>query len=378
MAITFECSDCGKSLKVKDDYAGRKIRCPNCESAVRVPDGDSDADDDDDSSSRSRSSRSSKSASSRSGSSRPEPSRRSPSRRGRSSDEDDEDETPRSSKKKKGSKKLKSDSDGGVPVWAIVTGSGVVGALAIGVIAFIAMKPGSARAEKKQVAAAAGDKAKPVPKAAQANDPNVVQAQADGNGAKFRMKWEMPQKWTHEGGIEDNLWPWARMKGQGQTIRLASNRSFNENASTMTAMGGFTEKMKTAHTVRVAKLQAENNDWVEGPLNIHKGKRGPVIWSDYEYKGMIGKGYGIRCTIVGPGMPCTLMMETGQSARDKWRPVLLKIAESVHFVSIKKNGEEGIDGFDDGLDGDRPVGGRGENADMAEDDTEMDDDPDEK
>jgi hypothetical protein len=49
-------------------------------------------------------------------------------------------------------------------------------------------------------------------------------------------------------------------------------------------------------------------------------------------------------------MPCTLRLECSQSARDKWRPTLLAIAESIHFVKIK-NGQEENDGFDFGPDG---------------------------
>ncbi len=36
MPIPVKC-DCGKSLKVKDELAGRRIRCPGCQEAVRVP-----------------------------------------------------------------------------------------------------------------------------------------------------------------------------------------------------------------------------------------------------------------------------------------------------------------------------------------------------
>ncbi len=35
--ITFLCSGCGKSLKVKDELAGRKGRCPNCQQPMTVP-----------------------------------------------------------------------------------------------------------------------------------------------------------------------------------------------------------------------------------------------------------------------------------------------------------------------------------------------------
>ena len=34
------------------------------------------------------------------------------------------------------------------------------------------------------------------------------------------------------------------------------------------------------------------------------------------------------------------MLECGQSARDKWRPTLLAIAESIHYVGMKDGKEE--------------------------------------
>ena len=36
MAISVACA-CGKQLKVKDELAGKKIRCPACQAAVVVP-----------------------------------------------------------------------------------------------------------------------------------------------------------------------------------------------------------------------------------------------------------------------------------------------------------------------------------------------------
>src|SRR4051812_43405908 len=106
MSIRFECSDCGKSLKVKDDHAGRKMRCPVCEAVNQVPVNETETDDRDERSSRSRSSsKSSRSGTNRSGSSRSEQSRRSPSRRGRTSDDDNFADLPRTPKRRKASKK---------------------------------------------------------------------------------------------------------------------------------------------------------------------------------------------------------------------------------------------------------------------------------
>ncbi|MCI0683845.1 MAG: hypothetical protein L0Y71_17200 [Gemmataceae bacterium] len=36
MAIEFRC-ECGKSLRAKDEFGGRKIRCPQCAEVVRIP-----------------------------------------------------------------------------------------------------------------------------------------------------------------------------------------------------------------------------------------------------------------------------------------------------------------------------------------------------
>jgi len=39
MSIRLTCSDCDKPLKVKDELAGKRIRCPGCQSIIRVPAG---------------------------------------------------------------------------------------------------------------------------------------------------------------------------------------------------------------------------------------------------------------------------------------------------------------------------------------------------
>ena len=44
MAIAFSCS-CGKAMKAKDAYAGRKIKCPQCDSVVTIPLTTPDEDD---------------------------------------------------------------------------------------------------------------------------------------------------------------------------------------------------------------------------------------------------------------------------------------------------------------------------------------------
>ena len=44
MPIAFTCS-CGKEMKAKEAFAGRKIKCPQCETVVRIPRLDSDEDE---------------------------------------------------------------------------------------------------------------------------------------------------------------------------------------------------------------------------------------------------------------------------------------------------------------------------------------------
>ena len=39
MAITLTCTGCGKSYQLKDELAGRKVRCPGCQSVQVVPGG---------------------------------------------------------------------------------------------------------------------------------------------------------------------------------------------------------------------------------------------------------------------------------------------------------------------------------------------------
>ena len=37
MAIEFKCSSCSKKLKAKDEFAGKKIKCPACGAPVEIP-----------------------------------------------------------------------------------------------------------------------------------------------------------------------------------------------------------------------------------------------------------------------------------------------------------------------------------------------------
>ncbi|MCA9246366.1 MAG: hypothetical protein KDA42_04595 [Planctomycetales bacterium] len=37
MSIRFQCNLCGRDLRVADEKAGRKVRCPGCQEAIRVP-----------------------------------------------------------------------------------------------------------------------------------------------------------------------------------------------------------------------------------------------------------------------------------------------------------------------------------------------------
>lgn len=47
MSITIECPDCEQSLKFKDKYAGKKVRCPECEGVVRIPELEDDEESED-------------------------------------------------------------------------------------------------------------------------------------------------------------------------------------------------------------------------------------------------------------------------------------------------------------------------------------------
>ncbi len=37
MPIPFSCSECEKQLRVKDELAGKRIKCPECAAVVLVP-----------------------------------------------------------------------------------------------------------------------------------------------------------------------------------------------------------------------------------------------------------------------------------------------------------------------------------------------------
>src|SRR5262245_40228549 len=44
MPISLKCSECGSSLKIRDDLAGRKVKCPKCTNILRVPTDEEEAD----------------------------------------------------------------------------------------------------------------------------------------------------------------------------------------------------------------------------------------------------------------------------------------------------------------------------------------------
>ena len=35
--ISFQCPACGKKLKVKDEFAGKKGKCPKCGNVINIP-----------------------------------------------------------------------------------------------------------------------------------------------------------------------------------------------------------------------------------------------------------------------------------------------------------------------------------------------------
>lgn len=47
MAISLECTGCSKKLKVKDEAAGKRIKCPECQAVLTVPELESAGDEDD-------------------------------------------------------------------------------------------------------------------------------------------------------------------------------------------------------------------------------------------------------------------------------------------------------------------------------------------
>ncbi|MEQ9379801.1 MAG: hypothetical protein RJP95_02980, partial [Pirellulales bacterium] len=42
MAIRITCESCGRTLQAKDTAAGKKVKCPGCESVIQVPEAGSE------------------------------------------------------------------------------------------------------------------------------------------------------------------------------------------------------------------------------------------------------------------------------------------------------------------------------------------------
>src|SRR5580700_7152378 len=47
MSLTVTCPDCDKTLRVKDEFAGKKLRCPGCSTVISIPVKSDESDDDD-------------------------------------------------------------------------------------------------------------------------------------------------------------------------------------------------------------------------------------------------------------------------------------------------------------------------------------------
>ncbi len=46
MSLSVTCPDCDKTLRVKDELAGKKVRCPGCSTVIPIPAKELEADDD--------------------------------------------------------------------------------------------------------------------------------------------------------------------------------------------------------------------------------------------------------------------------------------------------------------------------------------------
>ena len=44
MSVTFACPGCGKSIKVRDELAGKKGKCPGCGAILTVPEDEAPQD----------------------------------------------------------------------------------------------------------------------------------------------------------------------------------------------------------------------------------------------------------------------------------------------------------------------------------------------
>jgi hypothetical protein len=115
MAIAVSCS-CGKHLRVNDDYAGRKIRCPGCDKILRVPD-DSEEEDREEPSRRVRADR--------------PLAKKAPARRAREDEEDYDDDEPEVRAPRRGRKQQKRSAVplilGGVALLLVLGGGGFAG-----------------------------------------------------------------------------------------------------------------------------------------------------------------------------------------------------------------------------------------------------------
>lgn len=128
MPLSVTCPNCEKTLRLKDDSAGRKVRCPDCSTAISVP---TQPDDD----------------------IHEEVSPR-PKRRAVTEDNDELGDAPVSkSRARKSSKKKSSRSKAGGPNWLLIGGLGIGGIVALLFVAMLVAAIGQASKTKANNAA---------------------------------------------------------------------------------------------------------------------------------------------------------------------------------------------------------------------------------
>jgi predicted RNA-binding Zn-ribbon protein involved in translation (DUF1610 family) len=152
MAISVACPSCERELKVKDELAGRKVKCPGCGEAVTIPASEEEEE---------------------------------PAVKKRRSEEEDEDDRPRKKKKKKQSNQML--------ILGVIAGVALLGLCAVGSIGsyflFFREKEKPKTTEQAKGGAPAGPTAKEQPRPTSGGQPkNVVVRGMELQEVKNAMK----------------------------------------------------------------------------------------------------------------------------------------------------------------------------------------------
>lgn len=315
--------ECGRVIKAKDEFAGKKVRCPDCQEVVALT---------------SKTDKGSAKASSKKTAKRPVPDDEYFDD-GEESDEEDEEieDRPRASAKKKakkkgsaaasdgaektGKKKKKKPKDDSTKTVLIITGV-LLGLSVLGGLGYLIATSGGA--------GGGGGAAGPA-----ANVPNEFVALATPQSELICM---VPKGWESKtGGGTGGVPAFARVENSGITINFKSSQS-GASIQMMSQAGGGDDAdtpdeekaVAKVHDFQKAKAQDEMSGYQEAgaPEKIMTKGFGEGRISAFTCSETFSTAYGYRATLLGTNNQWVVICKCSASQWKDYQPIFKKVIES--------------------------------------------------